>query len=122
MCYGAIFWARIAQVVYAADRNAAAAAGFDDGVLWDDVARTPTKRRLVMRHPPSPEAGELFTRWLAMAGLPTKRGLLLCTGVLKLEYRSSFKAPDTQIVERYVGLLKRVDFGCDADFAVRGPR
>jgi len=47
---------------------------------------------------------------------------LLCTGVLKLEYRSSFKAPDTQIVERYVGLLKRVDFGCDADFAVRGPR
>lgn len=38
MCATAARWARVERVVYAADRHAAAAAGFDDSVFYDAIA------------------------------------------------------------------------------------
>ncbi len=37
MCLGAIYWARIGRVYYAADRDDAAKAGFDDKKFYDDM-------------------------------------------------------------------------------------
>jgi tRNA(Arg) A34 adenosine deaminase TadA len=38
MCLAAAFWSRVERVVYAATRNDAAAAGFDDAALYDELA------------------------------------------------------------------------------------
>jgi tRNA(Arg) A34 adenosine deaminase TadA len=66
MCYAAISWARIGEVIYAGDRAGAARAGFDDSVLWDDVALPPDGRRLVMRRVAPEDADVLFDAWIAM--------------------------------------------------------
>ncbi len=39
MCLGALLWARIARVVFAASQNDAAAAGFDDRAFSEEAAR-----------------------------------------------------------------------------------
>lgn len=64
MCYAAIFWSRIGEIVYATDQTDDARAGFDDKVLWNDVGLPPDARRLLMRH--TPEAEALFDAWLTM--------------------------------------------------------
>lgn len=50
MCLAACYWARVDTVVFAADRYAAAAVGFDDAFLHDELAMTPADRRLHVRH------------------------------------------------------------------------
>jgi tRNA(Arg) A34 adenosine deaminase TadA len=65
MCRGAAQWARVAEVVYAADRAEAAAAGFDDRRFHDELARparerTPPTRRLL-----AAEARAPFEAWAA---------------------------------------------------------
>jgi tRNA(Arg) A34 adenosine deaminase TadA len=67
MCYAAIAWARISDVVYAGDRAGAARAGFDDSMLWDDVALPPAARKTRMRRMDSAAADKLFDDWIAMA-------------------------------------------------------
>jgi len=46
MCLGAIYWARIKKVYYAATREDAAAAGFDDDNLYIELARPIDERRI----------------------------------------------------------------------------
>lgn len=38
MCFGAIYWARPQRVVYAATKEQAARAGFDDDMIYDAIA------------------------------------------------------------------------------------
>ena len=38
MCLAATWWARIGEIVFAADRDAAARAGFDDAAIYQEVA------------------------------------------------------------------------------------
>ncbi len=67
MCLGAIHWARIPRLVYAATREDAAAAGFDDALLYSELALPPAERRLraeVHRHAAS---RALFEQWRAKA-------------------------------------------------------
>ncbi len=66
MCYAAIFWARVDKVIYASDRTGAARAGFDDKVLWEDIARPWEERQLVSSKVPDAAANALFDEWLAM--------------------------------------------------------
>jgi len=66
MCYAAICWARVDKVVYASDRKGAARAGFDDNVLWEDVALPWEKRQMVSCKVPDTEANMLFDELLAM--------------------------------------------------------
>jgi guanine deaminase len=46
MCLAAIYWARLDRLYYAATRDDAAAAGFDDAVVYDELARPRDQRSL----------------------------------------------------------------------------
>jgi tRNA(Arg) A34 adenosine deaminase TadA len=46
MCLAAAYWARVDKVVYSADQNEAAAAGFDDAFLYDEFAKHRSERTL----------------------------------------------------------------------------
>jgi guanine deaminase len=66
MCLGAIYWARLARLTFAADRHDAARAGFaDDAELYDEIARPPDARRLATARLALPEAGDPFAAWSA---------------------------------------------------------
>ena len=65
MCLGAIWWARIERVVYAGTREDAAAAGFDDAALWQEVTRPAEWRRLKMVGMLREEAAGAFEAWKA---------------------------------------------------------
>lgn len=47
MCLGAALWARVDRVYYAADREDAAAAGFDDAVFYRYFDGDPTHREIM---------------------------------------------------------------------------
>jgi guanine deaminase len=64
MCLGAIYWARLDGLVYAATRHAAAAAGFDDSLLYAELPLPDEARRLECRHVALPDAGAPFDYWL----------------------------------------------------------
>jgi guanine deaminase len=47
MCLGAIYWARPRQIYIACDRNDAAAAGFDDAFIYEELCGTDLASRKV---------------------------------------------------------------------------
>ncbi|HRP00145.1 MAG TPA: nucleoside deaminase [Flavobacteriales bacterium] len=63
MCLGAIYWARPERVVYAGTREDAAAAGFDDQLIYDELPLPPGQRRIPMRTLLHDEAVALFEAW-----------------------------------------------------------
>ncbi|MBD3220295.1 tRNA-specific adenosine deaminase [bacterium] len=65
MCLGAIYWARPQRLVYAADRTRAAAAGFDDALIYDEIPRPPAERRLPTAHVPMGTETAPFEAWRA---------------------------------------------------------
>lgn len=67
MCLSALWWARVKEIVYGNDRHAAAAIGFDDQALYDEVARPLEARQLPLRRLAADEAAETFRCWEAMA-------------------------------------------------------
>lgn len=46
MCLGAIYWARPDRIVFAATREDAADAGFDDRLIYDELPLPPERRRI----------------------------------------------------------------------------
>lgn len=64
MCLGAIYWARLAAVYYACDRCDAAAAGFDDRFIYDEIATAPEARRIPMHRIALAERDQPFRAWL----------------------------------------------------------
>jgi guanine deaminase len=64
MCFGAIYWARPARVFYAATAADAAAAGFDDAFIYDELRRVPNSRRIHMAQLLRDEALGAFSAWL----------------------------------------------------------
>jgi guanine deaminase len=50
MCLGALYWARPRAVYFAATRADAAAAGFDDAVIYEELARPAHERALRVEH------------------------------------------------------------------------
>lgn len=67
MCLGALYWARPRAIYYAADRTAAAAAGFDDAFIYDELSRGQEARRLPLVIRPVPEKDAPFVAWHASA-------------------------------------------------------
>lgn len=63
MCLSAIYWARLDRLVFANTREAAAAIGFDDAFLYDEVPKPPLSRVLPTVHRPSAEAEAVFHAW-----------------------------------------------------------
>lgn len=68
MCLAAIYWARLDALYYAATRHDAARAGFDDELLYDQLALPPGERSLPCHHLLSDESAEPFRLWQALAG------------------------------------------------------
>lgn len=63
MCLGAIYWARPDRVFYACTKSDAAASGFDDAFIYDEIELEPGKRRIPFVQI-SQEAGlEAFKVW-----------------------------------------------------------
>ncbi len=63
MCLGAIYWARIKEVYFACNRFDAAAAGFDDSFIYDEIPKQPNDRQIVMRCLELADAGSPFEKW-----------------------------------------------------------
>jgi guanine deaminase len=65
MCLAAIHWARLERLVFAAGREDAAAAGFDDAAFYRELALPPEQRALCAERLRVDGDGEPFRAWLA---------------------------------------------------------
>ena len=65
MCLGAIYWARLDRIFYANDRKDAAAIGFDDGFIYQEIALAPERRHRPMSRLLGMEALGAFRMWSA---------------------------------------------------------
>lgn len=63
MCMGAVYWARLDRVVYAASRTEAAAAGFDDHHIYEEIEKPPSERQLPMDRCGADDAHRPFDTW-----------------------------------------------------------
>jgi guanine deaminase len=63
MCLGAIYWARPARVFYAATAGDAAAAGFDDAFIYDELKIAPSARRIPTSQLLREDALAIFLAW-----------------------------------------------------------
>ncbi|MHB8891382.1 MAG: nucleoside deaminase [Candidatus Limnocylindrales bacterium] len=66
MCLAAAYWAHVEAIVYGATRADAAAAGFDDALIYEELGRPVDARRIPMRRRPRDGAAALFDEWRAM--------------------------------------------------------
>jgi len=65
MCLGAIYWSRVDALYYAATRHDAAAAGFDDSLLYEELPKRDEDRRLPIRCLLEEEGRRPFEMWQA---------------------------------------------------------
>ena len=65
MCLAATWWARIGEIVFAADRDAAARAGFDDAAIYKEVASEREFRSIPCRQHLADEGEAPFQAWAA---------------------------------------------------------
>lgn len=63
MCLGAIYWARPDRVVFAATRQDAAAAGFDDSLIYDELPLPVEQRRIPTVQLLRDTACTVFAEW-----------------------------------------------------------
>ncbi len=65
MCLGAVYWARLDRIFYAATRKDAMAAGFDDEAIYDELARPVSERGIAMIRALPEAADAAFRAWAA---------------------------------------------------------
>ena len=63
MCLGAIYWARIDKLWFAATRTDAKEAGFDDEMIYEELCKSHEHRHLPSMQMMRREALEAFRRW-----------------------------------------------------------
>ncbi len=63
MCLGAIYWARPSRVFYACTAADAAAAGFDDAFIYEELKKSPSVRRIPMAQLQREESLAIFSAW-----------------------------------------------------------
>lgn len=63
MCLSAIYWARIEVVYYANTRKDAAAIGFDDEFLYQEMAKPAAERRIKSIHLADLAARSIMEKW-----------------------------------------------------------
>ena len=67
MCLAAVYWARIPQLYYGNTRADAAAIGFDDDFIYQQIALPPEKRSIDMQPLLRDEAQGAFREWTSKA-------------------------------------------------------
>jgi tRNA(Arg) A34 adenosine deaminase TadA len=65
MCLGAIYWARPARIFYAANGTEAAAAGFDDQFIYEEIKRPTEQRNIPSAQILHDESQAVFAAWAA---------------------------------------------------------
>ncbi len=65
MCLGAVYWSRISRMYYANTKEDAAAIGFDDHFIYEELGRPPEQRRLQSQPYLRDEAQAAFQEWIA---------------------------------------------------------
>ncbi len=65
MCLAAIHWARLEAIHFAADREDAAAAGFDDKAFYAELAKPGSERRIPADQAMQQEARAVLAAWSA---------------------------------------------------------
>ncbi|MFO8063978.1 MAG: nucleoside deaminase [Spirochaetia bacterium] len=63
MCYGAVYWARISTIYRGATAEDAAAFGFDDEAVYEDIVRRPSERKIAQIEVDRQACLEPFTYW-----------------------------------------------------------
>lgn len=63
MCLGAIYWAHLDKMYYGNNKHDAASIGFDDSFIYEEIALTPDKRRLLSKELLHEEALQAFKEW-----------------------------------------------------------
>lgn len=63
MCLGAIYWARIDRIVYACTRHDAAQVGFDDSLIYREIDRPLSQRRISATQLLHEEGLQAFLAW-----------------------------------------------------------
>lgn len=63
MCLASALWARVDRIVFANTRDEAAAIGFDDALIYEQVALDATARIIPCDHRPSADAIAVFDAW-----------------------------------------------------------
>jgi guanine deaminase len=63
MCLSAIYWARLSKVYYAATRMDAAFAGFDDDLIYHEILREPSDRKIPFERIIETKALMLLEKW-----------------------------------------------------------
>ena len=63
MCLGAVYWARLDRMYYGNDKHDAAAAGFDDAFIYEELELKPEERRLESLRLLPREAVKAFEIW-----------------------------------------------------------
>jgi tRNA(Arg) A34 adenosine deaminase TadA len=63
MCLAAIYWARIDKIVYANSREDAAAIGFDDQLIYDEIPKALHERLIPIQREGGAEAISVFEEW-----------------------------------------------------------
>ncbi len=63
MCLGAIYWARLERIYFANSRQDAAAMGFDDDFLYQEIPRPLTERLIPVQRLLADEAHGVWASW-----------------------------------------------------------
>ncbi len=63
MCLGAIYWAHLDKIFYAADRGDAAKIGFDDSFFYDELNKKMENRKIKMMQLMRDDALVVFKEW-----------------------------------------------------------
>lgn len=66
MCLGAVYWARLDRLVFSNTRDQAAAIGFDDNWLYEEVPKPLAERSIPTLHIPNETARLVFAEWMAL--------------------------------------------------------
>jgi len=66
MCMGALYWARPEKIYYANKRNDAAAIGFDDSFIYEQISLPVDQRKINMTCIDCAEAAAMFEEWKLM--------------------------------------------------------
>ena len=68
MCLGAIYWARLSRVYYGSLAEDAAQAGFDDSLIYREIAKVHSERAIPMIQMMRQEALAAFRAWKDLPG------------------------------------------------------
>jgi tRNA(Arg) A34 adenosine deaminase TadA len=64
MCLGAIYWAHLDVVYYAATQQDAACGGFDDAFIYAEINKKGKERQIPFIGKIIPEGKQVFKKWL----------------------------------------------------------